>query len=130
MRTVCYHSYYGGAAMAAGMGEIEIVRDGVLVGTKMTHSGASAAGAVMLAITANYNQNAIANVNVNNPPREETLDCIRTSLPASTSFFNNGTFTPHRIPVRAGDRLSMNGTLVGTNPTSSYLSCDFYVEER
>lgn len=133
MKTVCYHLVYTGTTFAAGMGQLNIVRPGRIVGARMVWAGLAGAGGTFGGNASLYvNQNSINDTLTSNPPRETFLMSIVVWSVASATIVSSAGagFVPLSVPVIQGDMLSMNGGNGGTAaPASSYLVADVYVAE-
>jgi hypothetical protein len=133
MRTVTYHVAYSATVFAAGMGQLNIVRPGRIVGYRINWSGIAGAGGTFGGnASLMLNQNAINDTLTNNPPRETFLGSVSASSAAGSTFGSSGCagFCPLAVPVIQGDMLSLNGgNSGGAAPASSFLWCDVYIVE-
>lgn len=133
MRTVTYHLAYAGTTFAAGMGQLNIVRNGKIVGARVLWTGIAGAGGTFGGnVSLMLNQNAVNDTMTNNPPRETFLMCATAWASASGTFGSTAAagFVPLSVPVIQGDMLSLNGGNSGTAaPASSQLVADVYVVE-
>lgn len=133
MKTVCYHLAYTGTTFAAGMGQLNIVRPGRIVGLRIIWAGIAGAGGTFGGNVSVYlNQNSINDTMTSNPPRETFLGSALAWSAAAAAIQTSASagFVPLNVPVIQGDMLSMNGGNGGTAaPASSYLVADVYVVE-
>lgn len=133
MRTTCYHLAFVGTVFAAGMGQLNIVRPGRIVGARMVWSGIAGAGTFGGNASLYLNQNAINDTLTNNPPRETYLGLCIVAWSAAAAAFTSSSgagFVPMNVPIIQGDMLTMNGGNAGAAaPANSNLLCDVLVAE-
>jgi len=128
-RSYVYRLYHGQVAAAAGVAELVIPGDCRCVGIHCMQSGQGGAGLGFYMAELAVNNNAVTNAGVNYPPRNLTLASWQITYPNAGAAQQDTGFMPCDVPLRSGDRLSINQTASGTNAATVRASVDVYVLE-
>lgn len=129
-RTLVLRLFHSQVAAAAGSAEIIIPNNCTIVGVVMNVGGIGGAGTGVYAAELSLNNNSTTWADTNNAPREATLASHRWSYLNANAAVNAGSgWIPLNVPLRAGERISINQTLSGTAASTNRFNCDVFVVE-
>lgn len=116
-RTVNYYFFLSSTANGE-QGLMTIRRDGVILGTKWATCGQGNAGASRGSAVFKIND-SVSTSTLADPPPEGILNAMFVATQAATDmFFQDTGFVPCNVPVRPGDRMSLNQITAGTSFTT------------
>lgn len=128
-RSYIYRLSHTQTAAAAGAAEITVPGDCRIVGIHAFEIGVGGAGGGYYRSEVAINNNATTNASTNYPPRNLTLASFALAFPnAQVASMDTG-FMQCDVPVKSGDRLSINQTMTGTAAASHFVNADVYIVE-
>jgi hypothetical protein len=131
MRTVTYHLATTATTFTAALAQLTIVRDGRIVGARISWCGIAGGGGTFLGQVDLSHNSQTTYSSYNDPPRFSTLThAVVYAAAASAMNAFAMPYVPLSVPCKAGDVIYLNAANGGgAAPTTSVLTADLWVTE-